>query len=173
MTTASPLGTPPSWTNQPVTLYHGTIQTHLGSLRAGIDLRQGRARTDFGQGFYTTTWLEQAQLRPWQLSLRQGGRPIVLRFDVDREALARLDCLCFVRGGLRVEDFWSFVHHCRSGLIGHGRGSSNDWYDLVVGPLVASWKQRLIVADADQISFHTARAARLLGAISAQVLSVP
>jgi hypothetical protein len=173
MATASPLGAPAPWTNQSLILYHGTVRTHLSSLRAAIDVQQGRVRTDFGQGFYTTTWLEQAQLRAWQLSLRQGGAPVVLQLDVDREALASLDGLWFVRGGLMVEDFWSFVHHCRGGLARHGRSRNDGWYDLVAGPLVASWKQRLIVADADQISFHTARAARLLDASPRQELPVP
>jgi len=66
---ASPLGVLPQWTNARVTLYHGTVQAFTPSLQAGIDPGQGRRRTDFGQGFYTTTWLEQAQLRAWQLSL--------------------------------------------------------------------------------------------------------
>ena len=117
--------------------------------------------------------MEQAQLRAWQLSVRRGTAPVVLRFDVDREALAALDCLWFVRGGLQVDDFWSLVHHCRSGVAGHGRSPSNGWYDLVVGPLVASWKQRLMVADADQISFHTPGAVHVLQASRSQVISVP
>src|SRR5205085_11816557 len=136
----SPLGALPPWTNQQITLYHGTVEAHVSSLLTGIHVGQGRARTDFGQGFYTTTWLEQAQIRAWQLSIRQGSRPVVLLFAVDREALATLDCLWFVRGELRVADFWSLVHHCRSGGAGHGRGINDGWYDLVVGPLVASWK---------------------------------
>jgi len=98
---------------------------------------------------------------------------VVLRFDVDREAIAPLDCLWFVRGGLAVTDFWSFVHHCRDGGATHGRTTNDGWYDVVAGPLVASWKQRLVVADADQISFHTPRAARVLDASRAQVLPVP
>jgi hypothetical protein len=163
----------PQWTNPRVTLYHGTVQAYAPSLQAGIDLSQGRRRTDFGQGFYTTTWLEQAQLRAWQLSLRQGGTPVVVQFEVEREATATLDCLWFVRGGLTVTDFWSFVHHCRGGGAAHGRSTHDGWYDVVVGPLVASWKQRLVVADADQISIHTPRAARVLDASRAQVLSVP
>jgi hypothetical protein len=170
---ASPLGVLPQWTNPRVTLYHGTVQAFTPSLQAGIDPGQGRRRTDFGQGFYTTTWLEQAQLRAWQLSLRRGGTPVVLRFDVDREAIATLDCLWFVRGSLAVTDFWSFVHHCRDGGATHGRTTNDGWYDVVAGPLVASWKQRLVVADADQISFHTPRAARGLDASRAQVLPVP
>jgi hypothetical protein len=173
MTVRSPLGPLPPWTNQRVTLYHGTVQTHAPSILAGIDTRQSRARTDFGQGFYATTWLEQAQLRAWQLSQRQSGVPVVLQFDVDREALAALECLWFVRGGLAVQDFWSLAHHCRSGFEGHGRSVNDGWYDLIVGPLVASWKQRLVVADADQISFHTARAAHALDTSDKRVLQLP
>ncbi len=54
------------------------------------------------------------------------------------------------------------VYYCRTGKLAHGRGGNDGWYDLVVGPVVASWKQRLIFAESDQISFHTSRAVQLL-----------
>lgn len=164
---------PPAWTNPQISLYHGTIEAAVPSILAGIDVRQGRPHTDFGQGFYTTTWLQQAQLRAWQLSVRRGSAAVVIQFDVDRDALAMLDTLWFIRGGFVVVDFWSLVHHCRSGRGNHARTVNNGWYDVVVGPLVASWKQRLIVADADQMSFHTARAASVLNASRSHILVVP
>ena len=162
MTTISPIPIPPLWTNQQVTLYHGTIQAFLPSILAGIDLDHGRTHTDFGQGFYTTTWLRQAQTRAWQLAENRKSPPVVVRFDVDREVLATLDSLWFVCGSFTADDFWSLVYHCRSGHPDHGRASNNGWYDLVVGPVVASWKQRLVFAESDQISFHTSRAGQLL-----------
>jgi hypothetical protein len=52
----------------------------------------------------------------------------------------------------------------------HGRAVNDGWYDLVVGPVVASWKQRLVFAESDQISFHTVRAVQLLAAGASQVI---
>ena len=170
MTTISPIPIPPLWTNQQVTLYHGTIQAFLPSILAGIDLDHGRTHTDFGQGFYTTTWLRQAQTRAWQLAENRKSPPVVVRFDVDREVLATLDSLWFVCGSFTADDFWSLVYHCRSGHPDHGRASNNGWYDLVVGPVVASWKQRLVFAESDQISFHTSRAGQLLEASNPRVI---
>lgn len=34
--------------------------------------------------------------------------------------------------------------------------------DMVAGPVASSWRQRLLHADVDQISFHTSTAADLL-----------
>ena len=95
---------------------------------------------------------------------------MVIRFDIDREALALLDSLWFVCGTFAAEDFWSLVYHCRSGQTDHGRATNNGWYDLAIGPVVASWKQRLVFAEADQISFHTARAVRVLEASNPRVI---
>jgi hypothetical protein len=158
------------WTNQRVTLYHGTVQASLPAIMAGIDLSRGRPHTDFGQGFYTTTWLRQAQSMAWRLAESRSSPPVVVRFDADREALASLDCLWFVCGSFTADDFWSLVYHCRSGRAGHGRRRNSGWYDLVAGPVVASWKQRLVFAESDQISFHTPRAARVLAASNPRVM---
>lgn len=170
VTTTPPIPAPPRWTNQRVTLYHGTVQAFLPAILAGIDLDQGRTHTDFGRGFYTTTWLRQAQSRAWRLSENRKSPPVVVRFDVDREALSALDSLWFVCGSFTADDFWSLVYHCRSGHAHHGRLGNHGWYDLVVGPVVASWKQRLVFAESDQISFHTARAVRVLEASDPRVI---
>ncbi len=103
--TTPPIVDPPLWTNQRISLYHGTIQAHLPSLLTEIDLSQGRERTDFGQGFYTTTWLRQAQSMAWRLAEYRKSPPVVVQYDVDREALASLDSLWFVCGSFTAEDF--------------------------------------------------------------------
>lgn len=36
------------------------------------------------------------------------------------------------------------------------------YYDLVYGPVAAFWNQRMTIADADQISFHTTKAEAVL-----------
>ena len=153
---------PPDWTNQPLILYHGTVDRHVPSILNGVNVRQGRAHTDFGHGFYTTTLERQARTWASQASRhRRSTRPAVIRFDVDRDALADLECLWFVRGNFDVDDFWSLVFHCRGGN-NHARATNQGWYDVVIGPVVASWTQRMIFSDVDQISFHTSRAANLL-----------
>ena len=43
-------------------------------------------------------------------------------------------------------------------------------YDIVVGPVAAKWADRMLFAEADQISFHTERASNIL--TQAEVLSV-
>lgn len=155
--------TPSNWTNQLLTLYHGTLDAHVASILAGINLSFGRAHTDFGKGFYTTTVETQARAWAWQLSQRSpGSLPAVIRFDVDRDRLAALECLWFVRGSFNADDFWSLVFHGRRGGRQHARTTNQGWYDVVIGPVAASWRQRLSIYDADQISFHTSGTANLL-----------
>ena len=167
MAASPPSFTPSSWTNQRLTLYHGMVDTQVASLLTGIDVRKGRLHTDFGQAFYTSTVERQTASWAWQLSRRLPGTlPAVIRFDVDRDHLADLESLPFARGNFDADDFWSLVFHCRSGGSHHGRGGSRDWYDVVIGPVAASWRQRLTIYDADQVSFHTERAAMLLNASS-------
>ena len=162
MAAVSP-STPTGWTNQRLVLYHGTLDAQVSSILGGINLRAGRFNTDFGQGFYTTTVRRQALSWAWQLSQRRPRtQPVVISFDVDRDALAGLECLWFVRGSFDADDFWSLIMHCRGGGTGHVRGGANRWYDIVIGPVAASWRQRLAIYDADQVSFHTTRAVNLL-----------
>ncbi len=154
---------PPQWNNQPLILYHGTVETEVFSILRGVEPSCGRLKTDFGAGFYTTTLLRQAQT--WalrQVRWRRRGKSAVIQFEVSRDELATLDCLWFFRGHFEAEDFWSFVFHCRTGGKAHLRKSNQGWYDLVAGPATASWEQRLVLADVDQISFHTERAAEVL-----------
>ena len=100
------IATPRGWSNQTAALYHGTIDGHLPAILAGVDVTKGRRYTDFGRGFYCTTLERQARTWAWELSRqRPGSYPAVVRFDVDRNALAALEALCFVRGSYDAEDF--------------------------------------------------------------------
>lgn len=158
-----PSATPPLWANQLLTVYHGTLDIYVPSILQGVDPDRGRIGADFGPGFYTTTIDRQALSWAWQLAQRRpGSLPAVVRFDIDRDVLATLDSLWFVRGGFDAGDFWSLVFSCREGATGHSRTANRGWYDVVVGPVAASWRQRLIIHDADQVSFHTARATQVL-----------
>lgn len=164
-----PIPPPVAWTNQAIALYHGTLDIHVPSIRAGVAVHFGRPYTDFGQGFYTTTVENQARSWAWQLELRKrvvypGCRPAVVQFDVPRDELATLEAVWFVRGALDAEDFWSLIFSCRSGMAAHGRTKPPSWYDVAIGPVAASWRRRVAFRDMDQISFHTVAAATVLDA---------
>ena len=124
--------------------------------------RGGRPRTDFGRGFYTTTLLRQAQTWAFQtVQTDPGGAAAVVAVEVDRNELAALEVLSFVRGDFDAEDFWSLVVHCRSGNPDHARANGG-WYDVVAGPVASFWRQRLTISGVDQMSFHTAAAERVI-----------
>lgn len=152
------------WTNGPLVLYHGcddisaaSIMTPQPPNQHGIQLAYCQALTDFGRGFYTTTNLHQAiNWANMRCRLLQRALPLrlatVLRVEVDRNLLARLQMLCFVTERSN-SDYWDLVHHCRQGLGGHLL-AGQDNYDVVFGP-VSLWPQTLVIKDCDQIGFHT------------------
>jgi Protein of unknown function (DUF3990) len=134
-------------------------------LKGPILTRLGRTHTDFGPGFYTTTLLRQAHTWAAQIAATKPGlaQPAVVELRISRNDLARLESLAFVRGDFHADDFWSLIHHCRRGATDHGRpASQGPYYDLVYGPVAAFWNQRMSIADADQLSFHTAAAEAVL-----------
>ena len=158
----------PLWTNQNLTLYHGTVDPFAMAIVTGPVLTsRGRTHTDFGPGFYTTTILRQAQMWAAQLAaMKENVAAAVVQLIVPREDLAELDALAFVRGDFHADDFWSLVHHCRQGATDHGRTPIaphySRLYDIVYGPVAAFWNQRMAIVDADQVSFHTPRAEAVL-----------
>ena len=86
-----------AWTNGPLDLYHGCDdEAAVAIFKTGVDLSKCKLLADFGQGFYTTTNLIQAKSwanrRCKATSVAPGRRAIasVIRFDVDRDQLARL-----------------------------------------------------------------------------------
>ncbi len=166
--------TPPAWANAPLVLYHGTIERHMSSVLAEIDLRLAEARNDFGPGFYTTTLLRQAQRWAEDRADRYGDRPAVIAYQVSRDTLANLETLWFVRGEHENEEYWSFVFHCRTTAreaFHHGRAVNDGLYDIVVGPVAAFWKQKVVASGYDQVSFHTARAVGVLNACEKRRIS--
>jgi uncharacterized protein DUF3990 len=154
----------PRWLNQDLYVYHGTDSHSVGAssvatggtLPFAVKLALCRPNTDFGQGFYVTTHLHQAE--QWA-NQRVTSLPstslfaVVFRFQVDRDWLASLDALSFVRP---TNDFWDLVVDCRLGFPPHQRTFPPS-YDVVYGP-VSLWPQILTIQDCDQISFHTAKA---------------
>ena len=163
-----------SWTNGFLLLYHGTtniaasaISTPSSSVPHSIDLSLCSPKADFGQGFYLTTVLTQAEdwadrkFRNSPRKTKQSTHAVVLRFEVDRNLLAPLLSLCFVTDS-SSSDYRDFVEHCRN-KIGTHLLFGNRNYDIVFGP-VTLWPQRLVIKDADQMSFHTEAALKILSA---------
>jgi hypothetical protein len=151
------------WSNQDLTLYHGTTDAQAGSVLSQVKVSLGRPLTDFGREFYTTTVLRQAHTWAIQMSrLKAGTMPAVIRLEVSRDGLAGLESLWFVLGDAGARDFWSLVAHCRGGGQAHLRKTNQGWYDAVIGPVTAAWQRQLMFAGADHISFHTSRAEKLL-----------
>jgi hypothetical protein len=144
------------------TLYHGTTLASANAImNGGPLLAMCRANTDFGLGFYLTTYLHQARnwvntrIQPWAgPSSNPAKIAAVLAFAVDWDRLAGLESMAFVIAGSYPDsDFWDFVAHCRGGGYHDQRGGATRWVDVVYGP-VTLWSQTLTVAGADQISFH-------------------
>lgn len=151
-------------------MYHGTLDLHVTSIRAGINLGVAPAwrRLDFGRGFYTTTIEGQARTWARRLAGRHIApptvRPAVVRFILPRDDLARLEAVWFVRGVRKADDFWSLIGHCRGAGVAHGRVINAGWYDVAIGPVVASVRRQATIPNSDQVSFHTLGAAAVLEA---------
>jgi hypothetical protein len=150
----------PLWNNAPLVAYHGTILSELsryspvkGQVLAGfeVDLAVCRDTTDFGKGFYLTSSLEQAQNWANVKAERKRSKAIILTFELKRDWLASLEALCFVIGDA---PFFKLVADCRRGTAPHQRPRSKRLYDVVYGP-VSVQSQRMIIQNADQISFHS------------------
>jgi len=84
----------------------------------------------------------------------------LLSWEVDRNILAQLDNLSFVRGDRFSEDYWQFVSYCWGGTNRHKPGGH--YYDIVYGPVNTNYLGRRILPDSDQISFHTPTSVGLL-----------
>ena len=157
-----PLPGIPIWIDQDIVLYHGTLDGHIASILRGVDLNKCKHLRDFGRGFYTTTNRLQAERWANDLAAQTAGAaPAVIEFTVERNDLAMLDTLFFVRGTAAAVDLWSFVRFCRSSVTDHGRAHTL-WYDLVVGPVMGSLRKQTVIPNGDQISFHTPNAATVL-----------
>ena len=159
------------WTNQDLRLYHGTVDVHVQSVLGGIDLNHPAMRRahDFGPGFYTTSWLRQAQKWAATLPKRRfpGTHPAVVYFTIPRDVMSRLECGWFVRGTESDEDYWALIEHFRGRPIGrnHCRTEGSTWYDVVAGPVAGDWLNRKSIQGTDQVSFHSPRAIQILNAL--------
>ena len=161
-----------------VTLWHGCTGDDYAKMKppARIDPTKGQPQTDFGRGFYTTTFELRARHWAWKryydlpvAKSSAGNQPVILKFRVPLERLARLNSLRFVLGHYDAISFWSLVQHCRQSPPvpnvhdqNHPDPSRGGWYDLVTGPVADFWRQRSLMSDADQFGFHTTDATDIL-----------
>lgn len=176
----------PRWSNGPLTVFHGTDSVSLAGYGrlvqstplSGFTVAIARCRpnTDFGQGFYLTTYDHQA--RQWaNVRVRRMRSPrgaplhaVVLSFSIDRDLLAAADTLAFV---VATPDYWDLVQDCRLGFPPHRRPGGEQSYDVVYGP-VSLWRQELVIHDCDQISIHDqALATRLPAPTVYQIATSP
>ena len=155
---------PPSWLNQDIIVYHGTVDTFATAIVSGpILVSLGKPCTDFGPGFYTTTLKRQAQMWAAQISAsRRGTNPAVIEITIKRLSLASLETVAFVRGDFDADDYWSLIHHCRKGAFHHGRPAPPSVLRCGLRPRGRILEPENDWSDADQISFYTASAERLL-----------
>jgi hypothetical protein len=88
------------------------------------DYWKGRAKLDFGRGFYTTPYMGQA-LKWTERFLRRYGSRIISQYEFDemkaRETLRILDFPAY------SEDWLDFITLCRLGI------GNNENYDLIIG----------------------------------------
>ncbi len=87
----------------------------------------------------------------------------MLAFDIDWDLLGGLHTLGFVwEGTPSTSDYWTLVAHCRTGNPNRTAADGTaDPFDVVFGP-VSLWSQYIVLAQCDQISFHTQHALGLL-----------
>ena len=100
-------------------LYHGSY-----TAVEKVDYWRGREKLDFGRGFYTTPYMEQA-LKWSERFLRHYGSRVISSYEFD-EIKARKD-LRILEFSAYSEDWLDFITLCRMGV------GKNDNYDLIIG----------------------------------------
>jgi hypothetical protein len=174
------------WQNDDLILFHGcTDQSlrsknnpqgiHVDALPHGINHTIGAKRPDFGPGFYTTTWLQQAKnwanLRKRKIARRHPNAvAMVLRFAMKRDDLAKLEDLVFIT---EKNGYFPFIGYCRGGGLPHAPATiRHNPYDIVCGP-VSLIGQSHVIKDSDQVSFHTALATSKIPVVTIEAAGKP
>ena len=155
-------------------LYHGsTVAVKNPSLR------QGRANTDFGKGFYTTIDYDQAARWARIRRERAGeGEAVVSIYEVDDALLKRQDMRIMTYNGATIE-WLDFV-------VANRRYAPLHDYDIVLGPVandnlyatISMYENGELSAEAaivqlkthvlfNQVSFHTQSAIKTLKFVEA------
>ena len=106
-------------------LYHGSniaIET--------IDLSKGRLGKDFGNGFYLSSELEQAQRMAQITAVRRGGEPCITTFEFDET--------CLLQSQLRVKIFEGYTIEWAQFILKNRLNNTPTLahdYDIVIGPI--------------------------------------
>jgi hypothetical protein len=159
------------WNNAPLILYHSTLAIHAKSIEEKVDLSKVDPISDFGKGFYTTTSKQQAKVYSKLLIRKNDDKKVetaIVEFTVDRNLIASLESLSFVRMAKDANDFWNLVEACRK--RGQSHKENQAWYDLVIGPVASAFQKRIAWSDYDQVSFHTERAVEILNQSKKRIL---
>ena len=106
-------------------LYHGSniaIET--------IDLSKGRLGKDFGNGFYLSSELEQAQRMAQITAVRRGGEPCITTFEFDET--------CLLQSQLKVKIFEGYTIEWAQFILKNRLNNTPTLahdYDIVIGPI--------------------------------------
>lgn len=146
-------------------LYHGSIVTVKRP-----SLRPGRANTDFGKGFYTTTDYEQAARWAEIRRERAGSATAVVSvYEIDDNLLQRKD--------LNVMEYHGATEEWLNFVVANRRTTPLHSYDIVLGPVandnlyatISMYENGQLSVEAaivqlkthvlfNQVSFHTNKA---------------
>ncbi|WP_410795808.1 DUF3990 domain-containing protein [Paenibacillus sp. J5C2022] len=111
-----------------MTLYHATSTEHAENiLENGIDIFAGRSNLDFGEGFYVTNDMTQAQ--DWIKSRFEGSGEILI-FQVDDDVFDNYSGKSF---NGNTKGWRDYVFNNRNGF-----SSLLEHYDYVEGPYLAN-----------------------------------
>ena len=159
-------------------LYHGSTM----AVRKPT-VSRGRANTDFGKGFYTTTSREQAEKWARIKRDREGGnaRAVVSVFEIDDDILNGRSFNTMHFDGA-TKEWLDFV-------VGNRRGNTKHGFDLIMGPVandklyvtISLYENGVLDAESaiiqlnthrlfDQLSFHSAKACKLLTFVKSEVI---
>lgn len=106
-------------------LYHGT-----NACFEKIDLNKSKPNKDFGQGFYLSDNLQQAQNMASSRIELAGGEPVVMKYSFD-ESLLTSNELRILRFDGYTEDWARFIIANRNNDT--DKPAHN--YDIVIGPI--------------------------------------
>lgn len=158
-------------------LYHGsTVAVKNPSIR------QSRANTDYGKGFYTTVDLEQAERWARIRQNRAGsGKAVVSVYEVDNNLLQKKD--------LNIREYNGATKEWLDFVVANRRFAPLHDYDIVLGPVandnlyatISLYENGELSAEAavvqlkthilfNQVSFHTKKALSQLHFVESIVL---
>lgn len=94
-----------------------------------IDLTKGRKGKDFGQGFYLSPDIKQADRMAELTVMRNGtGIPVVTEFEFDEIRASKLNCLILKEYTRQWAEFVIMNRNNRTDVQAHN-------YDIVYGPI--------------------------------------